>query len=87
MWGLGCSWLQTLTPISWGKFHRNTNCPSPTVGKDYVNFIVKDVSRPDDPENDNSDRTTTPRLPWHDIAVMVQGAAARDVARSVEVIS
>ena len=50
-------------------------------GKDYVNFIVKDVARPDEPERDNVDRRTTPRMPWHDIAVYVQGAAARDVAR------
>jgi phospholipase D1/2 len=50
-------------------------------GKDYVNFIVKDVAKPDEPEGDNVDRRTTPRMPWHDIAVMVQGAAARDAAR------
>ena len=80
--------------------------------KDYVNFIVKDVARPDLPEqgtllfitfrlniaqrcflknncsviffahfSDNVDRRTTARMPWHDIAVAVQGSAARDVAR------
>lgn len=27
------------------------------------------------------DRTKTPRMPWHDIGVMVHGHAARDVAR------
>ena len=51
------------------------------AGKDYVNFIVKDVARPEEPEGDNVDRRTTPRMPWHDIALMVQGRAARDVAR------
>jgi len=50
-------------------------------GKDYVNFIVKDVVKPEEPDGDNVDRRTTPRMPWHDIAVMTQGAAARDVAR------
>lgn len=50
-------------------------------GKDYVNFIVKDVSRPDEPEADSVDRRTTPRMPWHDVALMVQGDCARDVAR------
>ena len=50
-------------------------------GKDYVNFIVKDVANPEDPEGDNVDRRTTPRMPWHDIAVFVQGAGGRDVAR------
>ena len=43
-------------------------------GKDYVNFIVKDVARPEEPEGDNVDRRTTPRMPWHDIALMVQGS-------------
>lgn len=27
------------------------------------------------------DRYTTPRMPWHDIAAVVHGRAARDVAR------
>ena len=31
------------------------------LGKDYVNFIVKDIARPDLPEADNVDRRTTPR--------------------------
>ena len=51
------------------------------TGKDYVNFIVKDVVRPDIPEDDNVDRRTTPRMPWHDISLMVQGFSARDVGR------
>ena len=42
---------------------------------------MKDVARPEEPEGDNVDRRTTPRMPWHDIALMVQGKAARDVAR------
>ena len=46
-----------------------------------MNFIVKDVARPDQPEDDNVDRRTTPRMPWHDISLMVQGFSARDVAR------
>ena len=37
---------------------RQTKCFS---GKDYVNFIVKDIARPDLPEADNVDRRTTPR--------------------------
>lgn len=31
--------------------------------------------------SDTVDRHTTPRMPWHDIGLFVQGAAARDVAR------
>ncbi|CAL7948306.1 unnamed protein product [Xylocopa violacea] len=51
------------------------------LGKDYVNFIVKDFNDLAKPYQDLIDRSTTPRMPWHDIGVMVQGASARDVAR------
>lgn len=50
-------------------------------GKDYTNFIVKDFNDLEKPYQDLVDRTTTPRMPWHDIGVLVQDAAARDVAR------
>ncbi|VVC92804.1 unnamed protein product [Leptidea sinapis] len=51
------------------------------IGKDYVNFIVKDFHNLDLPFVDLVDRNTTPRMPWHDIGVMVHCSAARDVAR------
>ncbi|CAG4987984.1 unnamed protein product [Parnassius apollo] len=51
------------------------------IGKDYTNFIVKDFNNLDLPFIDLVDRNTTPRMPWHDVGVLVQGAAARDVAR------
>lgn len=51
------------------------------LGKDYVNFIVKDFNDLEKPYQDLVDRSNTPRMPWHDIGVMVQGATARDVAR------
>ncbi|XP_031782606.1 phospholipase D2 isoform X2 [Nasonia vitripennis] len=51
------------------------------IGKDYVNFIVKDFNNLESPYQDLVDRSTTPRMPWHDVGVMVQGASARDVAR------
>lgn len=50
-------------------------------GKDYMNFINKDFSNLDSPFVDLVDRTVVPRMPWHDIGVVVQGTAARDVAR------
>ena len=50
-------------------------------GKDFVNFIVKDVAEPDMYEVDNSDRVNTPRMPWHDVGLVVHGDTARDVAR------
>ncbi|XP_072377195.1 phospholipase D1 [Diabrotica undecimpunctata] len=51
------------------------------IGKDYVNFIVKDFTNLDSPFDDFIDRMTTPRMPWHDIGMCVFGDAARDVAR------
>ncbi|XP_043512604.1 phospholipase D2 isoform X3 [Frieseomelitta varia] len=51
------------------------------LGKDYVNFIVKDFNDLEKPYQDLVDRSNTPRMPWHDIGVMVQGATARDIAR------
>ncbi|KAL1509537.1 hypothetical protein ABEB36_004252 [Hypothenemus hampei] len=51
------------------------------VGKDYVNFIVKDFTNLDSPFDDFIDRSTTPRMPWHDVGLCVHGEAARDVAR------
>ncbi|XP_011308868.1 phospholipase D2 [Fopius arisanus] len=51
------------------------------LGKDYTNFIVKDFYDLERPYQDLVDRSTTPRMPWHDVGVMVQGASARDVAR------
>ena len=51
------------------------------VGKDYVNWITKDLNDPDEPFTDSVDRHKTPRMPWHDIGLFVEGAAARDVAR------
>lgn len=55
--------------------------PKLWIGKDYTNFIVKDFEHLHKPFQDLVDRHTTPRMPWHDIGVFVQGTAARDVAR------
>jgi phosphatidylserine/phosphatidylglycerophosphate/cardiolipin synthase-like enzyme len=51
------------------------------IGKDYCNFIHKDVREVDSPFKDSVDRTKVPRMPWHDVAGCVCGPAARDVAR------
>ncbi|XP_066562874.1 phospholipase D1 isoform X1 [Amia ocellicauda] len=50
-------------------------------GKDYCNFILKDWVKLNKPFDDFIDRYKTPRMPWHDIGVVVQGKAARDIAR------
>uniref|UniRef100_A0A336MPQ6 Phospholipase n=1 Tax=Culicoides sonorensis TaxID=179676 RepID=A0A336MPQ6_CULSO len=51
------------------------------IGKDYCNFIYKDFINLELPHDDFVDRTQTPRMPWHDIATVVVGSSARDVAR------
>ncbi|XP_011180808.1 phospholipase D2 isoform X2 [Zeugodacus cucurbitae] len=50
-------------------------------GKDYSNFILKDWMNLDAPLVDIIDRSSTPRMPWHDVGVCLVGPAARDVAR------
>ncbi|KAM6977321.1 phospholipase D1 [Aplochiton taeniatus] len=50
-------------------------------GKDYCNIVLKDWIQLEKPFDDFIDRHTTPRMPWHDIASVVHGKAARDVAR------
>uniref|UniRef100_A0A3Q3X6M6 Phospholipase n=1 Tax=Mola mola TaxID=94237 RepID=A0A3Q3X6M6_MOLML len=50
-------------------------------GKDYCNFVYRDWVQLEKPFDDFIDRHTTPRMPWHDIASVVHGKAARDVAR------
>lgn len=50
-------------------------------GKDYINFIVRDILEVERPFGDLVDRNTTPRMPWHDISCIVTGSVARDVAR------
>lgn len=41
------------------------------IGKDYVNFIIKDLVNLETPYVDIVDRTQTPRMPWHDIGAVV----------------
>ncbi|XP_055938050.1 phospholipase D1-like [Argiope bruennichi] len=50
-------------------------------GKDYANFIFKDLYNLHQPYSDNIDRNITPRMPWHDVGLFVQGKIARDIAR------
>lgn len=50
-------------------------------GKDYANFLLRDFRNLDQPFQDQIDRNTIPRMPWHDIGALVYGACARDLAR------
>lgn len=50
-------------------------------GKDYSNPRVKDFVEVHLPDRDMIDRTTIPRMPWHDCHSRLEGQPARDVAR------
>ncbi|KAI8344256.1 hypothetical protein BC941DRAFT_408165 [Chlamydoabsidia padenii] len=74
--------------LCFGRFdtarHRVTDDP-PTigeqtwVGKDYSNPRIEDFHALDKPFEDNINRSSLPRMPWHDISVRICGAAAHDV--------
>ena len=51
------------------------------IGKDFCNPYLKDFYELHKPFEDSIDRNLFPRMPWHDIAAVVYGAAARDVGR------
>lgn len=43
------------------------------LGKDYVNYMVKDFVDVHDAYNDFINRYEIPRTPWHDIHALVYG--------------
>ncbi|KAH6842546.1 hypothetical protein B0I37DRAFT_448003 [Chaetomium sp. MPI-CAGE-AT-0009] len=50
-------------------------------GKDYSNPRVLDFFKLHEPYAEMYDRSMTPRMPWHDIAMQVVGQPARDLTR------
>jgi phospholipase D1/2 len=50
-------------------------------GKDYSNPRVQDFYELNKPYIDMYEREKTPRMPWHDISMMVTGQPARDLTR------
>ncbi|KAJ9060903.1 hypothetical protein DSO57_1026038 [Entomophthora muscae] len=66
--------LADFTPLTDG-----SECIFP--GQDYCNPRVRDNFDVHDHTKEVIDRKSHARMPWHDIAVSVTGAAARDVAR------
>jgi phospholipase D1/2 len=52
-------------------------CP----GKDYNNDYKKGFSNVKDYQADSIDREKVPRMPWHDLHLMVEGESALDLAR------
>eukprot|EP01004_Peranema_trichophorum_P004597 NODE_350_length_2900_cov_47.481095_g298_i0.p1 GENE.NODE_350_length_2900_cov_47.481095_g298_i0~~NODE_350_length_2900_cov_47.481095_g298_i0.p1 ORF type:complete len:896 (+),score=193.41 NODE_350_length_2900_cov_47.481095_g298_i0:228-2690(+) len=63
--------------------HRIFDDPNDPVwqGKDYYNPRVASLADLDQPDKDSFRRDIDPRMPWHDIHVMLIGAPARDLAR------
>ncbi|CAF1532412.1 unnamed protein product, partial [Adineta ricciae] len=51
------------------------------LGKDYSNSYEKDFEFIEKFDEDYIDRKVSPRMPWHDEALVVSGEAARDCAR------
>ena len=49
-------------------------------GKDYSNSRIKDFLKVADYKEELIDRSTTPRMPWHDIHCFVEGETAQDLA-------
>ena len=50
-------------------------------GKDYSNPRVQDFYSLDRPYEEMYDRTTVPRMPWHDVGMQIVGEPARDLSR------
>jgi len=47
-------------------------------GQDYNNVRIADFSKVDNPEFCLLDRESQPRMPWHDVALMIKGQAVKD---------
>ncbi|SGZ49776.1 CIC11C00000004728 [Sungouiella intermedia] len=50
-------------------------------GKDYSNTRVKDFNNLDKPYDSMYDRNVIPRMPWHDVHMVMSGEGARDLSR------
>eukprot|EP00026_Physarum_polycephalum_P002236 Phypoly_transcript_02241.p1 GENE.Phypoly_transcript_02241~~Phypoly_transcript_02241.p1 ORF type:complete len:888 (+),score=134.49 Phypoly_transcript_02241:1-2664(+) len=75
----------TAHPLSDHQVHVEANTPPSHIhcvwpGKDYYNPTVAPMGDITRPFEDSVDRTVTPRMPWHDTMIQVDGEAARDVA-------
>ena len=49
-------------------------------GIDYSNCRIQDFTNVDDFSREYIDRNSVPRMPWHDVALMVRGRVASDIA-------
>lgn len=49
-------------------------------GIDYSNSRIADFTNVADYKRDSISRLNTPRMPWHDLGIMIVGKAASDIA-------
>lgn len=63
--------------------HKLTDIVEPYMweGADYSNLRVSDIYTPRQYETSMLDRTKTPRMPWHDVAVQLRGDSVIDLVR------
>eukprot|EP00826_Nyctotherus_ovalis_P051542 TRINITY_DN6446_c0_g4_i5.p6 TRINITY_DN6446_c0_g4~~TRINITY_DN6446_c0_g4_i5.p6 ORF type:complete len:134 (+),score=43.96 TRINITY_DN6446_c0_g4_i5:152-553(+) len=47
-------------------------------GQDFFNERIADFDKVDDPEYSPIDRYSQPKLPWHDVAVKIEGPVVKD---------
>jgi phosphatidylserine/phosphatidylglycerophosphate/cardiolipin synthase-like enzyme len=50
-------------------------------GIDYSNCRIKDFENVQDPYKELIDRNSVPRLPWHDVQVLLEGPVVGDICR------
>ena len=76
--------------LCWGRFDNcNHSIKEPTnntniylwPGIDYSNCRIKDFENLENPMVELIDRNIHPRLPWHDIQVLLEGPVVGDLAR------
>lgn len=61
--------------------HSLTNNLDIWKGADFCNLRISDIYSPRNFLVSNIDHRTQPRMPWHDIAVQIQGQSVHDIAR------
>jgi len=73
--------------LAWGRYDNSSHSLSGAAhewpGKDFYNPRVKDFANLDKPWEDLIDRSSTPRMPWHDVHMAVCGEAAHDLSRHI----
>ena len=76
--------------LCWGRYDTNEHplSEAPNLGNnyhfpgiDYSNARINDFTNVEDYLKENVDRKTTPRMPWHDVHIRIEGDVVPDIAR------